>query len=237
MLRSPYLLLLLLPLTVAQQRSETCPIRLPQDNPETESNRSHTPKIVGGDAISDGLIPYLVAIQSLDSVFNAWLTFCTGTLISKRWVLSAAHCKIEKGNRVLLLADNTADGIPDTPEEGTFVVNIAKVYSHPSYLDTNANQNAFDIAAIELESDAPEEAKFMSVSVNVKIPETRSYIRVAGFGVERQGEQGGTRRPLNQVDVPVTSFSACASAYEGAVRIDEVRHVCAGYLRGECDSW
>lgn len=239
MLRPIYLFLLLLPLIIAQQRSKTCPIRLPQDNPETRSHRSHTPRIVGGDAISDGLIPYLVAIQSFSENFKAWLSFCTGTLISKRWILSAAHCGIKKGHRVLLLADNTADGIAETPEDGTVVVNITNVRSHPDYVEDDTTGSPFDIVAVELDRDIPTGAKSMSVNINVQIPETRSYVRVAGFGVQEQGDIGGTRRSLNQVDVPVTSFSACNAAYQSvsAIRIDEAKQVCAGYMRGECDSW
>lgn len=239
MLRSFFLSFLLASFVLGQQSSQQCPVKLPQDKPETQSNRSTTPRIVGGSPIASGLLPYLVAIQRIEGRSDKWSTKCTGTLISQRWALSAAHCDISKTDRVLLLADNTADGVTMKPEGEAVAVEIATVHRHPDYIESDADGSQFDIVAMELKSDAPKDAKFMKVCINKNIPEEKSFVRVAGFGLQFEDESPSLGRPLLQVDVPVTSFSTCESVYGlgAGLRIDPTRHVCAGYSKGGCDSW
>lgn len=217
-------------------RSSKCPVRLEEDRPSqtqvhaaTAAHKHHSqlvqPRIVNGDEASPNLAPYVVSI-----VKNGKAS-CTGTLVSARWVISAAHCAINASHEVLIGARRTSDGAV----QGAKFVGIKHVVQHEKYEGERGRR--FDIAAIELEEDAPETAKFMKVNVNVNVPQARSYARVLGYGkmAEGIGDPIGEAGKLRQVDVPVTSDDTCISVYS---TIDPKAQVCAGYVgSGGCDSW
>lgn len=217
-------------------RSEECPVRLQEDPPLTSETRTVTsahekssttvqPRIVNGDEASPSLAPYVV------SIFKDGEASCTGTLVSARWVISAAHCMINASHEVLIGARRTSDG----PAQGAQLVGIKKVVVPNEYEGERGGR--FDITTIELDEDAPEGAKFMKVSVNIEVPQAQSYVRVLGYGKIAEGVEDPADEvgKLRQVDVPVTSNDTCIDVYNV---VDPRVQVCAGYVgRGGCDSW
>lgn len=231
-------------------RSENCPVLLDQDAPRQrrsfrwlesreENQFSPNARIVHGDEASPNLIPYLVAIFKFDEEIDKWSSECSGTLVSSRWVISAARCNVTTDDRILLLGRNTAD-FDGTDSKLATVSEIASVTSHAKYSRTEEG-SIYDIAAIELATDAPEDARFMKVNVNPSLPESGSFVRVAGFGMTETGLTNPVRtRDLLQVDVPTTTFEKCAEAYQvvNGVNVDRDANVCAGYLgKGLCGYW
>lgn len=159
--------------------------------------------------------------------------------MSSRWVISAARCNVTIADKLLLLGRNTAD-FNGTDSKLASVSEVSSVTPHANYSVTEEG-SIYDIAAIELAKDAPEDALFMKVNVNPSLPETRSYVRIAGFGITETGVMNPVRnRDLLQVDVPTTTFEDCAEIYKSldGVDIDRNANVCAGYLgKGQCDYW
>ncbi|KPI94171.1 Tryptase [Papilio xuthus] len=49
-------------------------------------------KIVGGKAVSSALVPYQVALRKPHYIGMYWDSFCGGSLVTYRYVLTAAHC-------------------------------------------------------------------------------------------------------------------------------------------------
>lgn len=234
----------------ALSRSKRCRVVLDHDPPRsqrslrvpefgTENSRKQTVRIVNGDVASPKLVPYLVAIFKFDEELDMWSSECTGTLVSSRWIISAAFCNVTSVDKVLLLGRNLAD-FAGTDNELATIADIASVTPHANYDKTEAGSR-YDIIAIELAKDAPKDAKFMKVNVNSALPETESFVRVAGFGItETELTNPNRNRDLLQVDVPTTTFEECSEAFQqvSGVSIDRDAHVCAGYLnRGQCDSW
>lgn len=232
------------PLTAAKTdlipfiRSSTCPVKLEQDPPQGSARftlpfnqtedllqRTVTPRIVNGDFIAPGLVPYMVAIfaKRSDEDGGGFGFVCTGTLVSSEWVLSAAHCKITDEFLVILnsrVANNS-----------TTIRRVDTVRQHPRFISVQET-GPFDVVAFKLSTPAPPTAKFMKVNINPEIPKDRSFVRILGFGVtsETRGDSG----ILRQIDVPVVSNKKCQETYR---RTDPTAQVCAGYSDGGCDSW
>uniref|UniRef100_W5LWA6 Peptidase S1 domain-containing protein n=1 Tax=Lepisosteus oculatus TaxID=7918 RepID=W5LWA6_LEPOC len=105
--------------------------------------------IVGGEDAGDGLWPWQVFL--LVKKTNGSLSQCGGSLISKHWVLTAAHCfkgYIDiKSSHVYLGAYKL-----DLPSSHQVNRNIADVVIHSKYTIT---RKGYDIALVKLDRPVP----------------------------------------------------------------------------------
>ncbi len=95
--------------------------------------------IVGGQTAQPADFPTVVALENSP---GNW--FCTGTLIDKDWVLTAAHCVEGETAANLSIRFDDAN-INDTT--GGKVVAVAEIHGHPGYVEANWDN---DIALIKL---------------------------------------------------------------------------------------
>lgn len=111
---------------------------LPEEDSIMDSDdfKEWTGRIVGGSTASSGQFRYQVSLRSSGNAH-----FCGGTLISNRWVLSAAHCTIGRttGNTISVV------GALSRTTGGT-AHSTAQIRNHGSY---NANTLANDISAVQ----------------------------------------------------------------------------------------
>lgn len=224
------------PFPVPLTRSPLCPVILQPDNPFesrrilVSTNVSKTqsdPRVINGDIAADGLRPYLV---SLFLISGSETGFCTGALISPRFVITAAHCEVD-GNTRVRIAVQRALGIE---QDFTAVEAFAIHKNFRSIQDSE--RRPFDIAVIRLAEDAPTGAKFMRVNVNPQLPLEGSIVRAVGYGTTTGDgdEPSNAQGLLRQVDIPVKSNDKCEETFDG---IDSNLQLCAGYERGSCGTW
>jgi MYXO-CTERM domain-containing protein len=177
--------------------------------------RSVEQSIVGGQTVNPTEYPSVVALE--DSPGN-W--FCTGTLISSDWVLTAAHC----------VADGPTTGLnvrfddPDVNDAaGGIVVAISEVHAHPDF-DWEAWDN--DIALLRLATP---------VTDRTPTPIHRDQVAAAtqvidvGYGVaDNQDNGGGLLRSVDKVTAD------CAGANDPTVSGDVLICMDANDGRGSC---
>lgn len=226
-------------------RPGLCPLLIPQDPPkevassrrlltfpygarnETEHpSRTETvqtsSRVVGGKLASDNLRKYMVSVIS-----DRDLLVCSGTLLSERWFITAAHCGVRPGYFAVIGAPRIIDGVQ--------LIKVTRSFTPPGFFTGGGDK--FDITVAELEKPAPPGSKFMSLNVDPDKPGPGQPVRVLGYGSVyfENAQTAATRRSLRQVDVRVVSGKACRAAL-GASFASNSKQICAGGT-GYCASW
>ncbi|NXC31491.1 ACRO protein, partial [Campylorhamphus procurvoides] len=187
-------------------------------------------RVVGGTNAQTGAWPWLVSIQNPVTPGTGHL--CGGSLISIRWVLTAAHCFTDARNihswRLVIGATRLTD-----PGPGAEVRHIKRVLIHEEY---NPADQSNDIALLELDRPAHcnrhvQLGCLPNASMNV--PEM-NVCYVAGWGDTTEGAQQ-TSDVLQEAQVYLIDVSVCNSSnwYAGDVH---THNLCAGYPEGGIDT-
>lgn len=160
------------------------------------SKSSHAqPKIVGGFEVTEAtafgpLLSSTVAITTPSLLFSG-KSFCTGTLIGKKTVITAAHClSDEQGrevNRKLLVFFGPKVSEDDTSGKSVFAREVIARRIHPAYnhrLTTSPsrrNESANDLAVLSFSGEIPQGF----APANLAEPENTipRGIVLAGFGI------------------------------------------------------
>lgn len=130
------------------------------------SNVKGTGLIIGGSFSEKNQWPWLVAlVNKSDENF-----FCGGTLISKRHVLTAAHCIQPKGQTIQIRFDEFVvllgkHNLTDRLEHGSFKADPLKVLVHRDWNYLNDRFDA-DIAIVFLEYEVQLSGKIAPICVS-----------------------------------------------------------------------
>uniref|UniRef100_A0A224XHV2 Putative trypsin-like serine protease n=1 Tax=Panstrongylus lignarius TaxID=156445 RepID=A0A224XHV2_9HEMI len=175
-----------------------------------ECVRSGEPLVVGGTDAMPKEFPHMAQIGYGESPRISWL--CGGSLISERFVLSAAHCT-KPNNRGpakwARLGDlNTAT---DSDDAQTVIARIAERYDHPGY---DAIKLYNDIALYKLERDVQLNHYLRPVCLDVGDRSDKSAI-ATGWGHTEWGGRGSAT--LKKVSLNIVSTSRCNETYASSI--------------------
>ena len=185
-----------------------------------------TSKILGGVQAAPGAWPWIAALLYANdsNVFSA--QFCSGVLIDKSWVLTAAHCvqgMSAQGIQVAVGAwDLTAFTGSRTP--------VKSIRIHPQFSSTSLYN---DIALVELSvpSSIQPIALFSGESVDNTPPSLLGkLVTVLGWGVADSTTSWYYPEILRQVSLPVVADSTCNDIYINPVLPSQF---CSGYWEGK----
>ena len=177
-------------------------------------------QIVGGQEAVPGSWPWMVSLRKETS------PLCGGSLLSERWIVSAAHCFIMDSNPDHWNADLGRYFLLNGSVQS---IQVEQIILHPKF---NVGSVDFDIALLKLRKEAS-----LSQSVQtVCLPETRTQLIpgkkcvILGWGnTLNTGNEG----VLKQAIVPIVDKVTCNKDYENIIT-DQM--ICAGYPDGGVDS-
>ncbi|NXI37847.1 TRY1 protein, partial [Galbula dea] len=173
-------------------------------------------KIVGGYTCAANSVPYQVSL-------NSGYHFCGGSLISREWVVSAAHCY---KSRIQVQLGRTNLGITESTQQ---LISAAKIIRHPGYSASTLDN---DIMLIKLATPAQLNKAVQTIPLPTSCVTTGTTCLISGWG---NTLSSGSNYPdkLQCLKAPVLSSSTCSDAYPGQITRNMM---CVGFVEGGKDS-
>lgn len=183
------------------------------------------PRIIGGWRPDLEDFPYTALLfrrQVNGPLESNWQFVCSGAIVSKWWVMTAAHCLFHDKsfdgvnstaqitNAYLRVAFNRDDKILANPWQTQFMKRTSQIYVHPDYNKTEDGFLINDIALLRLKTPL----KFNETINRVVLPgpdydlDYNSEACVAGFGWTRAND--ATNRHLYAICAPIMSTESCS---------------------------
>jgi len=183
---------------------------------KTKGEVSKDAKIVNGDQVIPGQLPWMVAISQRKNS-GGLISNCGGALITKDWVLSAAHCDVRKG--YIAVIDRLNLSCPRANDEEITIDNVI-----PSHF--NRDTKDYDIVLLHLEHES-RKPPIGIIHANEEGAELGDPMHVAGWGAT---SESGTTRSNRLLFAPVALYATedCRRVYGNNLITD--RMLCALYL-------
>ncbi|XP_070948535.1 transmembrane protease serine 7 isoform X4 [Macaca nemestrina] len=201
-----------------------CPDGSDEEGCTCSRSSSTLHRIIGGTDTLEGGWPWQVSLHFVGSAY------CGASVISREWLLSAAHCF--HGNRL-------SDPTPWTAHFGMYVQGNAKFVSPVRRIVVHEYYNSqtfdYDIALLQLSIAWPETLK--QLIQPICIPPAGQRVRsgekcwVTGWGRRHEADNKGSL-VLQQAEVELIDQTLCVSTYG----IITSRMLCAGVMSGKRDA-
>lgn len=193
-----------------------------KDNPHPQL------RIMGGEAAESKTWPWQVAFR----LKHGGKQFCGGTIVSSKFVLSAAHCFTSVTQRDIFVSAGHINKMLKraSKEEGFQHHLVDRIISHESYDD---NVVYADIALVKVTGKGWKWSDYVKPAClpeNGFNAEEGAVCAVVGWGVT-----DADKHDLNQATIPIVNFKRCQKLLDNGVK--DHSQFCAGVLdRGGVDT-
>ncbi|CRL00605.1 CLUMA_CG013865, isoform A [Clunio marinus] len=193
-------------------------------------------RVVGGVPAKKGEWPWMALVGYTSSIGEVSFK-CGGSIITKRHILTAAHC-IRKDLTTVRLGEHDLS----TDSEAEHVdIPVTNIIQYPKY---EKKYGHGDLAILVLGDDIQFTSLISPICIPFTEPEkSKDYVGytpfVAGWGRTQEG--GKSANVLQELQLPVISNQQCKANYEAIGKfIDEKQFddavMCAGYNEGEIEA-
>ncbi|XP_015261434.1 PREDICTED: transmembrane protease serine 7 [Gekko japonicus] len=181
-------------------------------------------RIVGGSDTQEGEWPWQV------SLLYGGVAYCGASVISKEWLLSAAHCF--QGNRLSDPRTWIAHLGMRTKGKAKFISPVRRIIVHEYY---NSRNYDYDIALLQLSTPWLDTMRWLiqpiCVPPTIHKVHTGEKCWVTGWGQKQEADDEGSAI-LQKAEVEIVDQTLCHSTYG----ITTARMLCAGVVSGKRDS-
>lgn len=199
-------------------------------------------RIIGGHSISAEEAPYQVRLHVFKGEGGGGL--CGGSLISRSYVLTAAHCVVDKSKGKTSAGWTKASSIEvwfggddvDAMIDAQTGMTVSEIHVHPEYNGKDGNS---DIAVLRLTRPiaVPQKAiiTLASPEMDTALVKDHTCARVTGYG--RTSGDGDTSDQMLGVNLRIQPDATCrkfVKSFRNAKFNDRI--VCAGYPSGDKSS-
>ncbi|XP_046942506.1 granzyme A [Lynx rufus] len=178
-------------------------------------------KIIGGNQVTPHSRPYMVLLKGEN--------ICAGALIEKNWVLTAAHCVLNRTSQVILGAHSITKN-----ESEKQIMFVKKQYPYPCF-DQDTHEG--DLKLLQLTKKAKINKNVSTLRLPKKGDDVKpgTMCQVAGWGkIRNNSPQSDT---LREVNITVINRRICNDQkhydYHPVIGLNMI---CAGSLKGGKDS-
>ncbi|XP_013188960.1 uncharacterized protein LOC106133695 [Amyelois transitella] len=202
----------------------------------TECEVSSVPLVVGGKVTSIREFPHMALLGWTKLKDGGYAWKCGGSLVSDRYVLSAAHCSFQNRDadvasgapRVVQLGSTYLD------DTGALVVRVSSVIRHPKY---SQSRSYYDIALVKMAKSVTFSAVVKPACLGVP-PPVGEMVVATGWGRTEFG--GDQSLELRSVSVPIWDMQDCRRILGVTRKMPEgpspESQLCAGEKKGGKDT-
>ncbi|XP_012265988.2 uncharacterized protein LOC105691829 [Athalia rosae] len=210
-------------------------------NLPSECGEDLTQRVVGGERTDLSEFPWMALLEYTKP--NGRTTACGGVLISKRYVMTAAHCIKGKdlpkswnlvGVRLGEYDTSTdRDCLPDGRDsvycaDDPVTVGIEEQIAHEDYKPQSRDQSN-DIALLRLSRDVPFTSFIRPICLPPNSSTSSRFFFVAGWGKTETRSESNVKLKLK---IPLAEPAQCSSVYQAASINLGSSQLCAGGERG-----